>query len=150
MTTIAATRTHMAADTLVYLESTGTAYRAIKVRKHGGRIFGAAGDAGDCTRFLDWAESNFAEKKRPKFSVAAGVEGEAMLLMLDKDGIHIMTTDDPYPEQVAADFYAIGSGGDAALGALYAGATLDKAMEIACAVNPHTREPITVLALDDK
>lgn len=39
---------------------------------------------------------------------------EAILLMLDEGGIYIMSTTDPYPELIAGDFYAIGSGGKAA------------------------------------
>jgi ATP-dependent protease HslVU (ClpYQ) peptidase subunit len=149
MTTIAATRHALAGDTMVHIESIGATYPAIKVRRIKGNPCGAAGDAGDCTRMLDWAETGFAEKKRPKFTCPPGAPDEAMLLILQADGIYLMTQNDPYPEQIAADYYAIGSGGPAALGALYAGATLEQAMDIACVVDPYTRGPITVLKLVD-
>jgi ATP-dependent protease HslVU (ClpYQ) peptidase subunit len=148
MTTIAATRTQIAGDSMVILEAKSMQYPTIKVRKIKGKLFGAAGDGGDCTRFLDWAETGFNEKKRPKFSTQAGTEHEAILLVVDEEGIKFMSTTDPYPEIVAMDFYAIGSGGKAAWGALYAGATLDQAMEIASAVDPYTRAPFTILTLD--
>ncbi len=149
VTTIAATRDALAGDTMVYMESKGAKYPAVKVRKVKGKIYGAAGDAGDCTRFLDWAETGFNEKKRPKFEVSGGEEDEALLLMLDEGGVFLMATTDPYPELVAADFYAIGSGSKAAMGALHAGASLERAMEIASAVDPYTREPFTILKLND-
>lgn len=147
MTTIAATREALAGDTMVSMEAKGMQYPALKVRKIKGKLYGAAGDAGDCVRFLDWAESGFHEKKKPKFTVDPGDEDEALMLMLDEEGIHIMSTTDPYPEMIAGDYYAIGSGGKAALGALFAGAGLEKAMDIASAVDPYTRAPFTILKL---
>lgn len=145
MTTIAATRKALAGDCMVSVESKSIWYPARKIRKlKDGSIVGACGDGGDCTRLMDWAENNFSEKKKPKFQTVAGMEDEAILLLLNKEGIHMMATSDPYPELIAKDFYAIGSGGKAAHAALYAGKTLAEAMEIAHAIDPYTRPPFDI------
>jgi ATP-dependent protease HslVU (ClpYQ) peptidase subunit len=90
---------------------------------------------------------DFNEKKKPKFWAQPGSEDESILLMLTKDGIHFMTTTDPYPELVSKDYYAIGSGGKAAMGALYSGKSLEEALDIAHAVDPYTRPPFDIETL---
>ena len=101
MTTVAATRKALAGDSMVWVESKGIWYPARKIRRLKTSIVGAAGDAGDCTRLMDWAEQGFNDKKKPKFQVEAGDEDEAILLLLNADGIHMMSTTDPYPELIA-------------------------------------------------
>ena len=147
MTTIASTRSAMAGDSMVFVDSKGIWYPAKKIRRVTGGIVGAAGDAGDCTRLLDWAETGFNEKKRPKFLTEPDDEDAAILLLLNAEGIHMMATSDPYPELIAKDFYAIGSGGKAAHAALYSGKTLDEAMDIAHAIDPYTRPPFDIESL---
>ena len=149
MTTIATTREALAGDSMVIMEAKSAHYPTVKVMRTKEGLFGAAGDAGDCTRFLDWARADFSEKKKPKFTEEPGSEDEALLLMVDKEGIYVMSQSDPRPELVAMDFYAVGSGSKAAMGALYAGAALEKAMEIASAVDPYTRGPFTILKLKE-
>ena len=148
MTTIAATRDAIAGDRMVSIENKSTWYPTPKVRRIKGALIGAAGDGGDCVRFLDWAETGFAPSKRPKFVTRSDDEDCATLLMLTAEGIYFMMQDDPCPERVSSDFYAIGSGGKAALGALHAGATLERAMEIAFQIDPYTRPPFDILKLD--
>ena len=143
MTTIAATLDGLAGDRMVWVESKSAWYPAKKIRRTAKAIFGAAGHAGDCTRFLDWAEAGFPEKKRPKWEETGG-EDVAWLLMVTEEGIFVMSNDDPYPEQVADGFYAIGSGGKAATAALMCGKTLPEAMEIAAQIDPYTRAPFDI------
>lgn len=150
MTTIAATLEGIAGDRMVWVESKHIWYPAKKIRRIKGAVIGAAGDAGDCTRLMDWAEGGFNEKKKPKFSEEPGTEDEAILLMVKEDGIYMMSSTDPYPEQVAGDFYAIGSGGKAAHAALYAGKTLLEAMDIAHAIDPYTRPPFDLELLKEE
>lgn len=150
MTTIAVTLEAMAGDRMVFDEGKGTWYPTTKVRRIKDAIIGCAGDAGDCTRFMDWAEVGFPEKKRPKFSVESGEDDAAILLLLNKDGIHMMANSDPYPERVSDGTYAIGSGGKVAWAMLLAGHTLQEAMELAHAVDPYTRPPFDVLTLKEK
>lgn len=143
MTTIACTREAMGSDTFVSSDN-GVSYPARKIARVKGDVIGAAGDSGDCLRFLDWAKHDFAEKKRPKFAIASGEEGEAHILLLNAEGIFTMSTSDPYPEEVLSAYWAIGSGGDAALGALAQGATLEEALEIAARFDMHTKAPFHV------
>jgi ATP-dependent protease HslVU (ClpYQ) peptidase subunit len=149
MTTIAATRTALAGDSMVSMEAKGMWYPAKKIRRVKLGIVGAAGDSGDCTRLMDWAETGFNDKKRPKFQTPGGDEDEAILLLLNAEGIFMMSTADPYPELIAQDFYAIGSGGKAAHAALYSGKSLDEAMDIAHAIDPYTRPPFDILLLKE-
>ena len=145
MTTIVATMEVMGADTMVFSDSKGMMYPASKLRRLGKKgIVGAAGDGGDCVRFMDWAATGFDPKKKPKFSTGAGEEDESILLLLNEEGIHLMATSDPYPELIAKDYYAIGSGGKAAMGALAHGASIDEALEIASSIDPYTRPPFNL------
>jgi len=147
MTTIAATMDAIAGDRMVFDGASHTWYPSVKVRRIKGAVIGAAGDAGDVTRMLDWAEAGFPEKKRPKFTEDAGSEDAVTLLMVNTEGIHVMAQSDPYPEKVADGTYAVGSGGKAAWAALLCGKDLREAMEIAAAVDPYSRPPFDVLPL---
>ena len=75
---------------------------------------------------------NFDEDKKDgmrfQFLIAAGGE----IFDIDED-LSVMKSDD--------NMYAIGSGGSFALGALYAGATPEHAMEIACKVSAYSAPP---------
>ncbi len=53
------------------------------------------------------------------------------------------------PIRVANEFHAIGSGRKLALGAMMAGASADKAVEIACHYDNGSREPIRTIRLQD-
>ena len=149
MTTIAATLAAIAGDRMVFDEGKGTWYPSVKVRRIKGALVGAAGDAGDCMRLMDWAEAGFPEKKRPKFEEPAGTEDSAILLLVNAEGIHMMAVSDPYPEPVAAGTYAIGSGGKAALAAMHCGKTIAEAMDVAAEIDPYTRAPFDILALKE-
>lgn len=146
MTTIAATRTEIAADTLVTFDGQGVA-RIEKLRRIGDAIAGAAGNAGDCTRLLDWAAGGFSEKGRPDFSCPHGDDDEAILLILSPRGLFLMSASDPHPERLTNKFYAVGSGGKLAIGALAMGASIKRAMRIAAAHDPYTRGPFTRMSL---
>jgi ATP-dependent protease HslVU (ClpYQ) peptidase subunit len=149
MTTIAATREALAGDRMVFDDGRGAWYPAMKVKRFKDMVVGAAGDSSDCMRFLDWAEENFNPKKKPRFE-RGDTDEAATILVLKADGIYIMSCSDPYPEFVAADHYAIGSGGKAAMAALYSGKTLAEAMDIAHAIDPYTRPPFDILPIDEK
>lgn len=146
MTTIIATRKAMGSDTMVSNPDTGLYYPARKIVRVKGDLIGAAGDSGDCLRFMDWAKHDFSEKKKPKFTVTDG-DQEAQVLILNAEGLFMMCPTDPYPEQIESEFWAIGSGADAALGALAMGATLEQALEVAARFDNFTKAPFRVEAL---
>lgn len=93
-----------------------------------GDLIGCAGDVAHAIHFLEWYNSG--RKKRPS------VENVRYFcaLVLKKDYIEFW--DDNYTcMRLENKFFAIGSGSMAALGALYAGADAQKAVEIACIVD---------------
>jgi ATP-dependent protease HslVU (ClpYQ) peptidase subunit len=146
MTTIVATREAIGADTLVVVAGQAP-YPTKKVSKHKKMLFGAAGDAGDCVRFMKWAKRDFDMESRPRFRCEADSDDEAIMLMVNEGGIYVMMTSDLFPEPVDADFYAIGSGAGAALGAMARGATIEEALNIAAQYDNCTRGPFTILTL---
>lgn len=148
MTTIAANLKEgiMAADSKVTLEHKGIDYPAIKIIKKGGMLIGAAGHAGDCTRFMKWAAGKFQDKE-PKWAEEEGQDDSVIGIVLKDDGIYVWSQGDPEPEKVEADFYAVGSGGKPARAAMLMGADPVKAVEIACQVDPYSALPIQVLKL---
>lgn len=52
--------------------------------------------------------------------------------------------------EIEADFAAVGSGSDAALGAMACGADARKAVRIACKYDLHSRPPVHILSLGTK
>lgn len=150
MTTIACTRDIMVSDTRVSIAEKGFAYPAAKMVKANGMIFGASGDGGDCTRFLEWGKKGFKEKDEPKWKTTQYSEDEIVGLILKEDGIYIFTHGGPEPEKIEGDFFAIGSGGKAARAAHLMGADVVMAVEIACQVdNVFSGLPIISLKLKD-
>lgn len=148
MTTIVATRTALGGDSKVTVVA-GAPYRTKKVDRTKNCLFGAAGNSGDCARFLDWARTNFDPERRPRFKHRAD-DDAAILLIVNKDGIFIMEADDAGPELIDLPFYAVGSGALAALGAMEMGATMEQALDIAARYDDNTGAPFVILTLDEK
>lgn len=150
MTTIAANREMMVADSKVTVEHKGMTYPATKIVRAGNRIAGASGHGGDCTRFLEWAKKDF-KGQPPKWHEPQGSEDSVLGLVLDADGIYIYSPGDPEPEKVNADFFAVGSGGKAARAAMMLGCDPVKAVEIACTVDDFwSGPPLQILRLQEK
>jgi len=138
----------MVADTRVSYD--GFSYPALKIIKINGMLVGAAGDGGDCTRFLEWGKKGFKEKDEPKWKAPPPNENSIIGLILKEDGIYIWLYGNPEPEKVEADFFAIGSGGRAARAAALMGADIMAAVEIACQVdNVNSGLPLVSLKLKD-
>lgn len=146
MTTIAANRTLMASDSKVSVENKGIDYPAVKILKKKGTLIGAAGHAGDCTRFIKWAATGFNDKE-PKWNEEEGEEDSVIGLIVKDDGIYVWTQGDPEPERVEGDFFAVGSGGKAARAAMHMGADPVKAVEVACQVDPYSGGPVQRIEL---
>lgn len=139
----------MVSDSKVTVEHKGFTYPAAKIIRVGGRIIGASGHAGDCTRFLEWAKKDF-KGAEPKWKEASGSEDSVLGLVLDANGIHIYSPGDPEPEKVNADFFAVGSGGKAARAAMKLGLDPIKAVELACDVDDfYSGLPLQILKLKE-
>jgi hypothetical protein len=138
MTTIAANRVCIAADTRV----TGdviTSVRKLIVLPHS--IFGCAGDMEAIRLFVDWATAGFPQKRRPNF-------GESAFEALELDQTGIWVWERTLTRYVLEDdFHAIGSGAMAAKVAMYLGKTPAEAIEIASRFDEATGGKIHVEGL---
>lgn len=132
MTTIAANLEMMVADSKVTDdEGELPSYTAKKIVRFSGGVAGAAGDAGNCLRFMEWAAKDFA-KPEPQFTAGAKFVG----LILNKEGLHIFDPSYPTAERIhQGKFFAIGSGADAATAALMLGCDPIKAVKLACKID---------------
>lgn len=142
MTTIAATRTKMVSDSQVTMEgaSGDRKYQAQKIQVHpNGDLVGCAGANEQIEAFMKWYGT---KKKKPQFPKDTDFEA----LILTKKGQLIAYDETLSRDVLVGDFYAVGSGGSAALGALYAGATIESAVEIATRIDPYSGLPIQVLS----
>src|SRR5260221_2873148 len=148
MTTIVAVKNRMLADSKVTLGK-GYSYPTTKIIKARNMLVGAAGHAGDCSRFLEWATEDFRQKAKPKFECPDGHEDAIDGLVVKLDGIFYFCPSYPSPEKINAEFYAIGSGSKAARAPMLLGATPEKAMDIACLVDDYSGSPILILELDN-
>jgi len=138
VTTIAYRDGIMAADSSTYIH--GGACRlpgAVKKiwRMKNGAVMGPAGSYRDSHALMRWFEKG--EKDDPPST------GEVTALIISADRRVILVDGEAYRE-VAAPFYAIGSGADAALGAMYAGASAAEAISIAAKIDPYTGGEIHV------
>lgn len=146
MTTIVAVKGSLLSDSKVTLGK-GYSYPATKIIKVKGMLVGAAGHAGDCSRFLEWAADGFTNKSRPKFECPSGHDDAIDGLIVKEDGIYFFCPEYPFPERINADFYAIGSGSKAARAAMLMGADPEQALAIAMQVDDFSGPPIQILKL---
>jgi ATP-dependent protease HslVU (ClpYQ) peptidase subunit len=98
-----------------------------KVFEHDGDLFGFAGTQTEGIRWLDW-HSNGQRGKMPSIS-------NVSIIMLSKTGGVQLIEGSGTVFSVERHFYAIGSGGTAAMGAYMAGADAKKAVEIALRID---------------
>ena len=136
MTTIAYRDGVIAGDSLVSEQGliVGT---MTKVGKRGPILFGCAGDAAFAKAFLDW--------------IAGGMQGDCpQTPREDAQGIiaydgHILSFMSHGIDRMKADYYAIGSGQRAALGAMAVGATAEEAVRAVVKTDCYSGGEITVL-----
>lgn len=137
MTVIVADRKTMSGDTMcVHRGMVVGVHRKVHVVRD--MVVGYAGDGDSCVAFLEWCKRGMSSRGKPR-----DLSSEFTGLVLDESGLYEYT----YfliPMRIEKDFWAIGSGAQAAMGAMHMGATPWEAVEIACAVAPDCAEPITV------
>jgi hypothetical protein len=142
LTTIIATKDRMVSDSKITQESKNgdTYFEGPKLCRKGAAILGTAGDSILGDKFVGW----YGTKKRKPQGFGKGADFEA--LVLEETGLYHF---DEYlsRNKVNREWFSVGSGASAALGALYAGATPEQAIEIACKVDPHSGLPLQTLKL---
>lgn len=144
MTTIAANRKEMAADSKVTESESGTSYHARKLFRFGDVIVGVAGGNEGTLRFLDWIKEGDPDLEHPKFP--KGCSWSA--LVLTPAGLFLYW-DDCLPDEIVSDHYAIGSGAQSAMAALHLGCSPTDAVKVACVVDSSTGEPVQTMKLAD-
>jgi hypothetical protein len=122
MTVIVATKTAMYCDSRC--TSGETHFATEKVFRIRGSLVGTAGDSNAIERFLFWFKGS-----RTK-AIEKG-DGTFTVLVLNKKGLFLFE-DCSMPDPIKDPWYAIGSGGSVAIGALAMGAAAGRAVEIAC------------------
>ena len=132
----------MVSDSKVTLEGQrgDSMYEAQKIQEKNGELIGCAGTNDHIEVFMKWYGS---KRKKPILPKDADFEA----LILKKDGRLVLYDETFSYDAIKNPFYAIGSGGSAALGALHMGATLEQAIEIACKIDPASGLPIQMLNL---
>lgn len=144
MTCIVANLEAMAADKFVTYAPSYTGECKIWVAK--GSIWGAAGDVCNCLAFKTWTLS---KGKRPVVRDPEDPESSTLeVLQLSPKGLFLWVNDS-LADPVKEPFYAIGSGGGYAIGALSMGAKLEQAVEVAAKWDSNTRLPFDMLRLAD-
>lgn len=143
MTTIAYAKGTMAADTQMTFGD-ATKARVSKInRLPDGSLFACAGSQSQGVRLKEWAQGGFDAEKRPKFGPKAEVEA----LLIKPDGTIWYYDGSAIPDKLEDKFYAIGSGGAFALGALASGKSAVQAVRIAARYDSTTSEPIDKMEL---
>lgn len=149
MTTIVVDLRHMviAADTQ-NTDSAGTAYRCRKIeRLSDGRYFLGSGHLLSIGKARRWAEKNFAEKHRPNFGelfVDGAEEFAFSCAVIDRDCRVTLIDNEMEPQPLTDSYFALGSGGAYALGAMDTGASAEDACRAACKRDLYTSEPVEV------
>lgn len=150
MTTIAYRNGILAADTATFIHEGNTRVpegsgRKI-VRLSDGSCVAGSGIKREISEFARWCETGNNPEKRPSFDLST-------VIRVWPDG-RGEVYDGKYDERdiSGCEFYAIGSGSAAALGAMYAGASASEAVQIAMKIDPWTDgevqiEPLVLVAL---
>lgn len=139
MTTIAYRAGVMAGDTA--LTDRGVycgQYRKI-YRSDDGKLLGVCGCLGTVADLRDWFIAG-AEGDPPTFK-----DEDSEGLLVHPNGRAEWLGPQRKRIDIDGPFHAIGSGFQLAMGALHAGATAARALEIACELDIRTRGPVTIL-----
>jgi ATP-dependent protease HslVU (ClpYQ) peptidase subunit len=116
-------------------------FRSVKLFEVGKELIGVSGNLSNAMKFVDWYAAGCDTDSEPAFE---GEGFDALVL----DGARLMAWDDSMvPMRVLEPFYAIGSGSQAAMGAMLAGATAEKAIEIAAKLDSNTDSNVVVKTL---
>ena len=139
MTVVAWDGTSMAADRQG--EFFCTKIHRTKIRRIGALIVGCSGEARSSEAVCQWLVAGGDVDRFPKVDE----ENKATVLVACHDGL-FMYDNSPHPIRLENKFFAIGSGGDAAMAAMYLGCDAARAVEVACEVCTGCGGGVDVLA----
>lgn len=145
MTTLAYKDGVLAADSMA-LNSWNILGAKGKIDRRGDILFGASGrSSAICRKFVDWGRRGFVGDP-PQMSYEADLDACGFIVP-EADRIIMWTKDGP--NEFRAPFFAFGSGGEFATGALAAGASPQEAIRIAARFDLGTNLPLRVVARPD-
>lgn len=143
MSTIAANRTHMAADSQSTAGQTKSRTPRRKVQRINGHLVAAVGRTDAIPAFFEWYQKGRPKDDKPEL-------GEAFeALALTPEGL-FQYYERLEPVEVVEESWAIGRGSEVALGAMAAGASPERAVQIACELNVYTGPPVVVERLREE
>jgi len=145
VTTLAYRAGVLAADSALTTSSEAGGDRlseCVKLHRKRSAVIGLYGESGPDLAFLEW----YGSRRRPPQELQTADFGAVVLTprgLFHYDGWC-------RAEILSGEFYAWGSGAKAALGALWAGCSAQRAVEIACQVDPFSRPPVLAWTLEAK
>jgi ATP-dependent protease HslVU (ClpYQ) peptidase subunit len=116
-----------------------------KVKRIGDVLLGCAGSTGKIWEFQDWVARGRKPEDCPIFQRDEKEFVEALLI--DAQGRCWGYAETPYPFLIENKFWAIGSGREFAMGAMFCGKTAREAVEVACALDTSCGNGIDTLTL---
>lgn len=137
MTSIAANRREMAFDSRESDEDGHYWRTSPKVLQIGLALVGCSGDSNQICKFLDWFTDQ--KQERPELD-------DMHALALDRDGLWYYV-DSTYRSLIKEGFFAIGTGGKFAMGAMAKGASPREAVKTALRFDSNSGPPVLVLRL---
>lgn len=141
MTVIAWDGKRMAADRQGEFYCT-KAFRT-KVRRIGDSLVGCSGEARSSEAVCKWIEDGADPDKFPKIA-----EADKASVLVAKHGSLLLYENSPHPLLLENKFFAMGSGGDAAMATMFLGHDARRAVEVACEVCTGCGGGIDTLELD--
>ena len=139
MTTIVYRNGVMAGDTAVFDRGTYCGEARKVFRNEDGALLGVCGCMSALAQLRDWFMAG-GDDDPPELK-----DQDSEGLLIRSDGVAEWIGAGRKRIEMSGDFFAIGSGFHVAMGALAAGATAERAVEIACDLDSHSRYPIHVL-----
>lgn len=142
MTTIAISTTHVAADGQ---RTWGNEIRGLdhkKLRVEGRIIYAYTGLTPLMDVMIRWHKDGAKPENLPPYSNEDG-DGWT-LIIIDRHGVGKYTASCPYVERLDAPI-AFGAGDDLAMGAMLAGASAERAIELVASITNHTGGEIQVI-----
>jgi 20S proteasome alpha/beta subunit len=154
MTTIAFKEGALAADTMSVTAGLQGTHK--KIHDLGSFWLGGSGDVYQIRKVVSWVQSmqpgyfsdmeSTAPHRWETWAFYDAQRCDPGALLVCKETRKCWRLDGDYWEQLDRPFYAIGSGRDFAMGAMQAGASAERAIEVACELDAYSSKPVEVVS----
>jgi ATP-dependent protease HslVU (ClpYQ) peptidase subunit len=117
-----------------------------KIRRINGMLFACAGDFTKGIEMFDWIERGSNPENLPAFQ---RTDDWVAMLCITEDGSILKYERGPFPLKVESPFFAMGSGRDFAVAAMYLGLNARQAVEVACQFEANCGNGVDTLELGE-